>query len=430
MEVSPTVRFSARDSLPRIIAGTRCYRRDVAAADPERSYRALLRVPSIARVLVGMEIARVGQSMVNVAMVLFTLTVYGSAPLAGLVGVALALPGILFSPIAGAMLDRHGRIRLVLLDYLLAATSLGLIAILAATGHLPAWLLLAIAAISSLTSPLSTAGLRSLFPILVPKPLWERANAADSVGYVLATVLGPPLAGVIVQVFGPAAALGSIGVIFVLAAAVMFGLTEPVLDRHPGGGLLEAARAGLVYTVRNRTLRGLGLSISVLNIVWGVNAIVIPVLVLERLHGGPALVGLLFAAQGLGGVISSTLAGRIDTRGREHAMIVYPMLGSAVLFLLLLPDAGLLPILVALILFGVLNGPLDVAMFTTRQRRTDPAWMGRAFAVSMSFNFLGFPVGTGLGGIIASQSLDGAIAIEIGACVIAAIAAHLLIPFD
>jgi MFS family permease len=387
-------------------------------------------VPSIARVLVGMQIARVGQSMVNVAMVLFTLTVYGSAPLAGLVGVALALPGILFSPIAGALLDRHGRIRLVLLDYLLAACSLGLIAFLAATGHLPVWLLLTIAAVSSLTSPLSTAGLRSLFPILVPKPLWERANAADSVGYVLATVLGPPLAGVIIEVFGPAAALGSIGLIFVLAAAVMFGLPEPPLARQPGGSLLEAARDGLVYTARNRTLRGLGLSFSVLNIVWGVNAIVIPLLVLERLHGGPALVGLLFAAQGIGGVISSTLAGRIDTRGREHAMIVYPMLGSAVLLLLLVPDAGLLPVLIALILFGVLNGPMDVAMFTTRQRRTDPAWMGRAFAVSMSFNFLGFPVGTGLGGIIANQSLDGAIAIEIGACVIAAIAAQLLIPFD
>jgi MFS family permease len=403
----------------------------VAATDLERSYRALFRVPSIARVLVGMEIARIAQSMVNVAMVLFTLTVYGSAPLAGLVGVALALPGILFSPIAGAMLDRHGRMRLVLLDYLLAATSLGLIAVLAATGHLPAWLLLSIAAVSSLTSPLSTAGLRSLFPILVPKPLWERANAADSVGYVLATVLGPPLAGVIVQVWGPAAALGSIGVIFVLAAAVMFGLPEPPLPAGAsGGGLLEAARAGLLYTVHNRTLRGLGLSFSVLNIVWGVNAIVIPLLVLERLHGGPALVGLLFAAQGIGGVISSMLAGRIDSRGREHAMIVYPMLGSGALLLLLLPDAGLLPVLVGLILFGVMNGPMDIAMFTTRQRRTDPAWMGRAFAVSMSFNFLGFPVGTALGGLVASQSLDGAIAIEIAACVIAAIAAQFLIPYD
>jgi predicted MFS family arabinose efflux permease len=177
-------------------------------------------------------------------------------------------------------------------------------------------------------------------------------------------------------------------------------------------------------------LRGLGLSIGVLNIVWGINAIVIPLVVLQRLHGGPALVGLLFAAQGLGGVVSSVLAGRIDTRGREHGMIVYPMIGSAVLLLLLLPDAGLLPVLAALVLFGVLNGPLDVAMFTTRQRRTDPAWMGRAFAVSMSFNFLGFPIGTGLGGIVANQSIDGAIVIEIGACVIAAVAAQLLIPFD
>jgi len=402
----------------------------VPDADLERSYRALFRVPSIARVLVGMQIARIAQSMVNVAMVLFTLTVYGSPPLAGLVGVALALPGILFSPVAGALLDRHGRLRLVMLDYLLAAVSLGLIAALATIGRLPAWLLLSIAAVSSLTSPLSTAGLRSLFPILVPKPLWERANAADSVGYVLATVVGPPLAGVIVQVWGPADALAFIGVVFVVAAGVMFGLREPDIPQSSTGGLLGAARAGLAYTLRNRTLRGLGLSIGVLNIVWGINAIVIPLVVLQRLHGGPALVGLLFAAQGLGGVVSSVLAGRIDTRGREHGMIVYPMIGSAVLLLLLLPDAGLLPVLAALVLFGVLNGPLDVAMFTTRQRRTDPAWMGRAFAVSMSFNFLGFPIGTGLGGIVANQSIDGAIVIEIGACVIAAVAAQLLIPFD
>jgi hypothetical protein len=81
-------------------------------------------------------------------------------------------------------------------------------------------------------------------------------------------------------------------------------------------------------------------------------------------------------------------------------------------------------------MFGILNGPLDVAMFTIRQRRTDPAWMGRAFALSMSFNFLGFPVGTGLGGIVANQSIDGAVLIEIGACLLAAVAAQLLIPFD
>jgi MFS family permease len=402
----------------------------VPPTDPDRSYRALLAVPSIGRVLLGMQVARIAQSMVNVAAVLFTLSTYGSAPLAGLVGVALTLPGIVCSPIAGALLDRHGRMRLVTLDYLVAAASLGLIAGLAIAGTLPAWLLVLIAGVSSLTSPLSTAGLRSLFPILVPRALWERANAADSVGYVLATVVGPPLAGLLVVLAGPAQAIAVIGIVFVVAAVSMIGIPEPDLASDVRSGLLVAAWAGLVYTWRNRTLRGLGISFSILNIVWGINAIVIPLLVFDRLGGGPVLIGLLFAAQGIGGMVSSALFGRIDTRGREHSMLVYPMLGSAALLCLLLPDAGLAPVLLGLILFGILNGPTDIAMFTLRQRRTDPAWMGRAFAVSMSFNFLGFPIGTGLAGVVAAHSLDAAIAIEIGACLVAAVAAQLLIPFD
>jgi hypothetical protein len=56
--------------------------------------------------------------------------------------------------------------------------------------------------------------------------------------------------------------------------------------------------------------------------------------------------------------------------------------------------------------------------------------MGRALAVSMSFNYLGFPIGSGLAGVVAGQSLDGAIAIAIATSVIAAVAAQVLIPRD
>ena len=58
-----------------------------------------------------MQIARVAQSMVSVALVLFTLDRYDSAAFAGLVTFASVFPGLLISPIAGALLDRHGRIR-------------------------------------------------------------------------------------------------------------------------------------------------------------------------------------------------------------------------------------------------------------------------------------------------------------------------------
>src|SRR5213594_613561 len=172
----------------------------------DRSYRALLKVPAIVPLLLGMQIARIGQSMVSVTIVLFALTSYRSPALAGLATFFGIFPGLVVSPIAGALLDRHGRVRLVVLDYLVALGSLTLIGILALTGALPAWLLMVIAAIASLTTPLSATGLRSLFPIIVPSHLWERVNAIDSTGYVIASIVGPPVAAGLVALWGGAVA--------------------------------------------------------------------------------------------------------------------------------------------------------------------------------------------------------------------------------
>ncbi|MEO8230344.1 MAG: MFS transporter, partial [Chloroflexota bacterium] len=164
--------------------------RHPAVADSERldnSYRALLRIPTLPRILLAMQLARIAQAMVGVAIVLFTLQEYGSPQLAGVVTFASTFPGLLVSPIAGALLDRHGRTRLILLDYALELVALALIGGLALAGALPASLLILIAIGASFTAILSHTGLRSLFPILVPRHLWERVNAVDSNGYVVAT---------------------------------------------------------------------------------------------------------------------------------------------------------------------------------------------------------------------------------------------------
>jgi len=395
---------------------------------PDRSYRALLRVPSIARVLLGMQIARIATAMVSVALVLFTLTTYRSPELAGLVTFASIFPGLLASPIAGALLDRYGRTWLVMLDYLVAFASLALIGILSQAGMLTAWLLVAIAAVSSLTGPLSNAGLRSLFPVMVPRPLWERANAVDSTGWVAASIVGPPLAGVLVQIWGGPAALLAIGCVYAVAAVVLIRIPSPRTPTASTGRLLLDAWQGLVYTWRNRTLRGLAISISTLNLSGGVVAIVVPILILGRLHGNEATVGLMYAISGLFGMVAAISFGRTNTRGRERAMLVLPMIGTAGAFALLLPAAGLLLVAASMAISGFLNGPMDIAMFTLRQRRTDPAWMGRAFAVSMSFNFIGYPIGSALTGWLASASVDAAILFGIGAALAAAIITRFAVP--
>ncbi|HET9345742.1 MAG TPA: MFS transporter [Candidatus Limnocylindrales bacterium] len=404
-------------------------------ADP--SYRALLDVPWLPRILVSMILSRVAQSMVGIAIVLFTLQEYDSPTLAGIVTLASILPGLVVAPIAGALLDRHGRMRLVTLDYLVAMAAMALIAVLSLAGALPPWLLVLIAAVSSLTSILSVTGIRSLFPIIVPEPLWERANAIDSNGYVVATIVGPPLAAGLVAVVGGEAALLVTAVGFGAAAIALLGVPDPETNVVTSGRILRDALDGVRYAWNNRTIRGLAFSISTLNLAGGISTIVVPLLVIEQLGYSEALVGVVFALSGLAGMGSALVFGRMDTRGKEWRLLVLPMIGIAPFVALLLvpavaqnldPMIGLLFVAAWSIGGGLLNGPIDIALFTIRQRRTDPSWTGRAFAVSMAMNFVGFPIGAALAGVLAEQSLATAIVPSIVFCVLGVVFAATMIP--
>jgi MFS family permease len=385
-----------------------------------------------------MQFARVAQSMVSVTLVLFTLERYDSPAFAGLVTFASVFPGLLISPIAGVLLDRHGRIRLVMLDYIVALAAMIALGSLAATDALPRTLLLVIATISSLTSILSHVGLRSLFPIMVPEPLWERVNAIDSNGYVVATIVGPPIAATLVAIVGGPIALLAIGVGFGVGAAILAGVPEPAAPASLTRGILAEAWGGLRYTWQNPTLRGLGFAITFGNLAHGMTTIVVPLIVIGRFGLSEAVVGLVFAASGLSGVASAFAFGRMNTRGREWGLLVWPMVALIPVVALLLlaagaPSAvvGVAVLVLEMVLVGVLIGPIDIALFTVRQRRTDPGWMGRAFAVSMAFNYLGMPVGAALAGALAGQSLETAIIVlGVGGSLIGALAAAFLVPKD
>lgn len=376
-----------------------------------------------------MLLARVAGQMVALVLVLLALQRYGSAELAGLVTFLAVAPGILASPIAGALLDRHGRTRLVVLDYFIAAASLALVAGLAAADSLPVPLLLLIVTVSSLTQPLSNTGVRTLFPLIVPVPLWERANAIDSNGYVVAAVVGPALAGALVAGFGAPAALGVTAAIFAIAGVVTIGLRDPA-TRTDTGRLLADAWRGVVYVSRHPTLRALALAVSTANLGWGIFFLTLPVLVLQGFGGGPELVGLLFAILGISGSVSVLLMGRVSTLGRERQLLAVSMLGHAAAFVLIMLFPNPIVAAITMIALGISSGPFDIVLFTLRQRRTDPAWLGRAFAVSMALNFAGFPIGSAIGGVLVPLSITVALAAAVAFQVLGAIFSMTAIPAE
>jgi MFS family permease len=390
------------------------------------------------RIVLSMQLARIAQAMVSVVLVLFTLDQFDSPQLAGIVTFASVAPGIVVSPIAGALLDRYRRIRLIRLDYLIAFGTMMLIGGLSLAGQLTPLLLVVIAAVSSLTGPLSQTGLRSLFPLITPEHLWERVNAVDSNGYLIASIIGPPLAATLFVLFGPQASVIAVGLPYAIATLTLLGVTEPAKRALRSEHLRADVIAGLRYAWSNKTIRGLIFAIGALNLASGVLTIVVPVLVLDHMHAPEIAVGLAFAVSGVAGVISVLAFGRVDSRGHEWRLLVYPMIFVVPAYGLLLvastdaaavtPALGLGAIAVTMLILGLANGPLDIGLFTIRQRRTDPALMGRAFAISMALNFSGFPIGAALAGALSERSLDLAIFLAVAASAVGTILAAVLVP--
>jgi MFS family permease len=391
------------------------------------SYRRLFGLSDFPQLAAGTLLARTGSQLWQIALILFVLQRFHSPTLAGFASFLAIAPGLIASPIAGALLDRHGRMRLILLDYGMAATLLALLAALTYFNRLTPPLLLIIMTASSLTAPLSASGTRTLFPLVVPRDLWDRANAVDSGSFAVATVVGSALAGFFVAWFGGTGAFLITAGVFVLSGVVIFGVRDPQVKAASHEPLLRSAWQSLAYVWRNPTLRGIIYTCWTSNIPFGILAVALPVLVLRDFHWGTGAVGVLWSIAGIATVIAGIFVGRINSEGRERVLMGTGFALSAAAALCIILQSPL-AVLIGVAIFGFSAGPIDIGLFSIRQRRTDPRWFGRVFAVSMSINFLGVPVGSALAGPLVERSILLTLVLIAVVSLLACVVPYLTIP--
>jgi MFS family permease len=309
---------------------------------------------------------------------------------------------------------------------MVAAVCLTVIVALAIANRLPVWGLYALLVGGSVTSTLSIAGARSFFPLILPRDLWDRGNAADSVSAGVANIAGPALAGVLIALIGDEAALAGAAVAYLVGAAVLQGVGEPAHSDEVSGPILVEAWRGLRYVVTNRTLRWIAISFSTLNVGWGMVIVALPVIV-YRLHGNAAAVGSMLALAGAVGVPAALVAGRIRTEGREReSMSLFSVVMGLAVFALLVPSLALIAVGVAIA--GGADAASSVSAFSLRQRRTARAWFGRAFAVSMALNFSGVPIGSAVAGPLLGISTTFTVILAAGLTLVASALIQLKIP--
>ncbi|TXL70778.1 MFS transporter [Vineibacter terrae] len=403
-------------------------------ADAPRSYAQVLRLPDVSNLLIAACLSRLAGRTFTLAIVLYVLGAFRSPELAGWVSFASMVPGMLASPLAGALLDRVGTARAIVIDMVAGTALLAALLALHVVQAVSPPLLLVLVALYSLTSPLSAAGIRTLIARLVPAPARDCANALDTGSYALVDVLGPVLAGLLFGFAGPGATFLVIAALYGAAALSLVALVRrPAAGPATGriGSLSGEALAGLVYVVRHRTLRGLAVSYSLYQVSFGILLVAVPVFVMRALGDqamADSVVGVLWALSGVAGSLGALYAGHVQAAGRERLFIAAGALATAVAIYPVCAHFGLAGMAVGLIVVGLLTGPVDVGVLTLRQSRTDPAWLGRALAISMSLNTCGLPIGAALGGMLAGHSLGLTFAVAGAASIIAAVAAFGLVP--
>jgi MFS family permease len=389
-----------------------------------RSYRDLLTVADLPALLMATALARLAGRMMSLAVVLYALARFASPALAGWLVFTTIAPGLLISPLAGTVLDRIGSARAIAVDM---AASAVLILVLVASdqrGHANPATLLLLTGLFSLTSPLSAAGVRTLLPRLVPMDELDRVNALDTAIHALTDVLGPALAGFLVGFAGSVPALTVIAVIYGTAAVSISRVRHVQRPLSLQVSLFRQTIEGILVVVRQRTLRSLAVSYALYQMTWGILVIVVPVVTGRTfmVGAGDTITGLLWAAAGIAGGVGALIAGHFRTAGREQRIMAIGMLVTALAAWPVAAAFGLTGLVCGLVIAGLAAGPIDVGLLTLRQRRTDPAQLGRVLAVSISLNMSGFPIGSALAGILITYSLSVTFIVAGLASVLAAVA--------
>lgn len=375
--------------------------------------------PGYRRFWTAATLARLGNEMAAVGVVLHVLDRTDSPAWAGATLGALMLPSIVTGPLLGAWLDRGGRrLEAIRLDQAVAAASLALIAALA--GSAPDVLLPLAALPAGVTFPLSTGGFSSLLPAYVAPSLRVRANALEASSFNTAIVAGPALAGVLATTVNPlAAVLAQAGVKLVaLALSFTIGGGAPLPARH-GAAIRTIVREGFAVLVASRRLLAATAAGAISLAGRGLLALAFPFFAVEQLGEPRGFAGWLWAAFAAGSLLGAIGPLGIQARRRPHEIVVWAS-AAAGLVMLLWPLAADPAVALALIgAAGFVYGPGLVATFSVRQEEAPPELQSHVFMTGAGLKTASFALGS---------ALSGAAVVELGtdATLVLAAALHLL----
>jgi MFS family permease len=279
----------------------------------------------------GETISQFGDRISELAIPLIAILVLDATPgQVGLLTAAVWLPNLL-SLFVGSWVDHQTRKRrLMIVADLVRALVLLSVPLAWAFDALTLVQLYAVALLTGAAAVLFNTSYPAFFVRLVTQDAFLEANSKLSTSRSASFVVGPAVAGGLIQlVTAPFAVL--VDALTFACSALFIGRTKVddyVPDTSEGGAVWRRAIAGVRYVVRHPYLRySLGCATTV-NFFTFMSAAIIVLFASRELDLSPGVIGLVFGIGATGGLVGAVIAPRLSARfGVGHNIVV-----GAVLF--------------------------------------------------------------------------------------------------
>lgn len=313
-----------------------------------------------------------------------------------LIILAASLPGILISPVAGSIVDRWDRRRVMLASNFVACVAELLIWGLIVTGQTAFGNFLILAAMISLADAFQDPAYTASIPLLVPKHHLGRASGFVQSSQGIARIVAPVLAGIMLVTLGISTVLlidaGTFLVAMVTLLCVRFPRPLATEEGSQGkGSLWREAAVGWRYLRSRVGLMALVILFAFVNfLVASVNVLYFPLI---RSFASSAVLGMTLTVGGLGMLVGSVAVMALGVPKRK----VRTILGFIFLGGLVIAFAGLRPSAVLVAINGfVMMSVLPVLQATSQvlwQTKVAPDVQGRVFALRRMLTQATIPLG-------------------------------------
>ncbi len=379
----------------------------------------------------GQGVSAFGDAVTFTALPLLVVLLTGSGVAMGVVGTLSTIPDLVFGLVAGALADRWDRRRMMLYSDIGRAVLTAMIPISYLLGIDTMGVILLVTLPINALRVLFMAGFTAAVPALVGRDQISRASGVVEAVSSLSFIVGPSIAGVLVNIVGAAPTLAIDAVSFLFSAGALWFIRRPMkAQRDPLAApqhIVADIAEGLRFIVGERTLRT---AIGFWGLVSVVGAPVVPAVIfylVKDLHQPEAVVGLVLSGYGVGYLAGALLAGRF-AKGRLGLIMLYSNAAQGLALLLFAVGGTSLIEFAAAAAAGFFGALVLIPYVTLRASIPPNELLGRVGSAARTLSFGLSPVGLLVGGVLLDAVGGEATMIVIGAVGILASAGFALAP--